>query len=317
MLLKEFPDIKFVQTLANKKTELQRKHLSVDLRKDGWQNVILNFKSGDAERKEIRGPLSIFMNIRGKSNCIVDDRILSIREEHFFLMNEDQYFNLEIDKKDNTEIFNIHFGEQFSRDLLVSMTNSDLILLDEPNKSMTTLPKFYCQLYKKSEVLNQLIHNYQKSQLIDTLSIETEEYFLARILELLLQENDEIIELQKNVPVVKKYVKEEIFKRLNIAKDYMISNFNQNFDLETVCKVAHFSKFHFLRLFKQIYGITPQNFIINIRLNYAKKLLMNSNHSLQDIAELIGYENHASLSRIFKKQLLISPSQYRKNSNIG
>lgn len=74
----------------------------------------------------------------------------------------------------------------------------------------------------------------------------------------------------------------------------------------------HYSPDHFCRVFKKVKKVTPQEFIIRTKIDYAKILLCNSSHSITRIAELTGYKDIYHFSKQFTERIGISPSKYRK-----
>lgn len=60
--------------------------------------------------------------------------------------------------------------------------------------------------------------------------------------------------------------RDEIYKRLHIARDYMISNLSQPVSLEPIAVLAGFAPHHFLRLFKEVFGTTAHQYLLALRL---------------------------------------------------
>jgi AraC-like DNA-binding protein len=83
------------------------------------------------------------------------------------------------------------------------------------------------------------------------------------------------------------------------------------FSITELASKLHVSSDHFTRLFKSYIGLSPKDFIINVRLNYAKGLLLSSSYTMERIADLCGYKNHYFFSRQFKAKTGMSPSHYR------
>ena len=71
------------------------------------------------------------------------------------------------------------------------------------------------------------------------------------------------------------------------------------------------SKFHFLRVFKNITGRTPIEYRNNIRLEHAKELLVDTSSSIAEIGREVGYESNVYFCDYFKTQVGMSPGQYR------
>ena len=62
-------------------------------------------------------------------------------------------------------------------------------------------------------------------------------------------------------------------------------------------------------------GKSPNEYIIELRLQFAKSLLDNTNISIKQVSEHVGYNDQYFFSRLFKKHIGISPQEYRKRKN--
>lgn len=116
------------------------------------------------------------------------------------------------------------------------------------------------------------------------------------------------------------YIKnyKEIFEDKKIIKQtYELINdsIDTNFTLETLAQNVHLSKFHFLRMFKKDFGLTPHAFIVNERLNRANRLIQ-SGLSISEASLQVGFNDQSHFSRNFKKYFGYTPSYLQKNSNI-
>lgn len=96
------------------------------------------------------------------------------------------------------------------------------------------------------------------------------------------------------------------------AHDYLINNFyNQDIDLIALSKNSGLSDKYFRETFKKLYGSTPTQFLINLRLNEAAKLLSLGFLSVSEVAESVGISDVYYFSRLFKKKFSIPPSQFK------
>lgn len=102
------------------------------------------------------------------------------------------------------------------------------------------------------------------------------------------------------------------YRELEATVHFFNESFAQNICIEEYAKKQHMSVCWFIRSFKRYMGVTPMQYITSIRMNKARELLKNTNYSIQEISGLVGYENPLYFSRIFKKQIGCSPSDYRK-----
>lgn len=86
----------------------------------------------------------------------------------------------------------------------------------------------------------------------------------------------------------------------------------KNLSLADYAAMCMMSKYHFLRTFKQVTGVTPSEYRMRIRIENAKELLEDGQLSVAEIGEKLGFSSPAYFSDAFKKQVGISPSKYAK-----
>ncbi len=89
-------------------------------------------------------------------------------------------------------------------------------------------------------------------------------------------------------------------------------NFQDNINLEQMAQSAHLSKFYFLKLFKSYAGVTPYEYLINCRVNFAKKLLHTSSLTVKEICYESGFSDENNFIRCFKKTTGNTPLHYRQ-----
>ncbi len=102
----------------------------------------------------------------------------------------------------------------------------------------------------------------------------------------------------------------DIYQRIAAAKVYIDDNYQEDIDLKQVSKQAFLSRFHFHRLFRQVYKRTPLQYITQKRLDKAKNLL-SENKTVTDVCNEIGFESIGSFSVLFKKEIGFAPQYYR------
>lgn len=89
-------------------------------------------------------------------------------------------------------------------------------------------------------------------------------------------------------------------------------NFNNDITVEKIAKTLHLTPAHLTRKFRAATGLSPKQYILNKRIEYAKELLANTNSSIFEIANSVGFFDQLYFSRIFKIKEGMSPSEYRK-----
>lgn len=95
------------------------------------------------------------------------------------------------------------------------------------------------------------------------------------------------------------------------VKKYIEENFNKDLSLNDLSDLVYISPYHLAHTFKDEMGVSPIQYLINCRIEEAKKLLLNSNQSISDIAAHVGYSNANYFNILFKKATGKSPGKFR------
>ncbi len=87
----------------------------------------------------------------------------------------------------------------------------------------------------------------------------------------------------------------------------------KEFSLQKAAQASHISETYFRKLFHREYGMSPKQYVIKRRLQHAASLIIAGYYSLEEIAELCGYNDYKHFSVEFKKNVGVSPSKYMYN----
>ena len=97
-----------------------------------------------------------------------------------------------------------------------------------------------------------------------------------------------------------------------LITEYIDKNFINKLTLETLADIAHGSPYHLHRTFKKITGITPVEYIQQVRLNAAKEYLIQTNKAIADISICVGMPNTSYFFTLFRRKTGQTPAQYRE-----
>src|SRR5690606_34738074 len=103
----------------------------------------------------------------------------------------------------------------------------------------------------------------------------------------------------------------EMKRYIEKVVDYIHENYREDISLESCADVVGTTPYTLSRSFKKILNINFIDYVTELRMNKAKELLINTNMKINDISECVGYR-HSYFNRIFKKQVGVTPSQFRK-----
>ncbi|GAA0177526.1 helix-turn-helix domain-containing protein [Clostridium sediminicola] len=102
--------------------------------------------------------------------------------------------------------------------------------------------------------------------------------------------------------------------KLAQAVEFLESNYTKKINVDELAQKACLSTRQFTRIFKENYKTTPMNHILQLRIKYACYLLANTNKSITEIAADCGFVDSNYFSKQFKKNMNISPINYKKEN---
>lgn len=94
--------------------------------------------------------------------------------------------------------------------------------------------------------------------------------------------------------------------------DFIEDNYMQQFTIEYLADLCHWSPTHFRRVFHEIMGTSPLDYLNNTRIMKSCNLLRSTEASILEISEMVGFHSVSSFNRCFSKIMQISPREYRK-----
>lgn len=107
------------------------------------------------------------------------------------------------------------------------------------------------------------------------------------------------------------YPKAYLYQRIVKAKLFIDAHYHEAIDLDNISDEAYFSKFHFIRTFKKIYGKTPHQHLISVRVAKAIDLLKEG-RPVSEVCMEVGFESNTSFSGLYKKYTGYTPAAYQQ-----
>src|SRR5829696_1691751 len=95
------------------------------------------------------------------------------------------------------------------------------------------------------------------------------------------------------------YPHDDLTNQIIQSRLYIDEHFSDDINLDKIAKKALVSKFHFIRLFKKYYGRTPNQYLQEVRIEKAKRLLQKGN-SIDEVCNAIGFASKTSFISLFK-----------------
>jgi AraC-like DNA-binding protein len=101
---------------------------------------------------------------------------------------------------------------------------------------------------------------------------------------------------------------------IDISINYIHNNFERDISLGDIAKYVFLSPSYFTRAFKDQTGKSPIRYLLKIRIERAKEMLVDTGLKISDIALSVGFSNQQRFNEMFKKYAGLTPLQYRKQN---
>jgi AraC-like DNA-binding protein len=95
------------------------------------------------------------------------------------------------------------------------------------------------------------------------------------------------------------------------SKAFMEKYHAEKIELDKIAAAAFMSRFHYIRIFQQVYGVTPRQYLRDLRIEKARELLKKGN-AVTDVCFEVGYGSLPTFSKIFKRGTGYSPRAYQE-----
>jgi AraC family transcriptional regulator len=264
--------------------------------------------------KHMAADLTMRCVFTGNEKCNIGYRSLLLDTDSILVLNKGTAYASCANSEVPVKSFSISFDEKFIADFNNSIRLSSKQLLDV-QQNTTSLHELSETLYPFSGDLKlTILHlkDYLDNGMDNEMLIN--EYLHHCLITYNSLYNQEVVKKAEKLHVLNPTTRIEVIRRLNMAKEYLYSNYNRNISLEDLAENSCLSVNHLLRTFKQAFNQTPHQYLTDIRLKKARLMLKSTNYPVSEIVHTIGFENASSFIRLFKKKMQTTPIAYRQTA---
>lgn len=277
-------------------------------------NVIVHREVTELCLPEANTRLCIRCAFKGERRFEASGGQFVVDDSGYLLLNLGQRVASAVQSKTPVELFNITFQPGFAEEVLRSLVTPADRLLDMPKGSACQQVLFFERVYPHDDTLSPLLFRLRERLGREGISSTWLEEQFHRLLEQMLQAHRNVFREVERMPALRQATRAEIYQRLHRARDFMQASAGQPITVGQVAEVACFSPHHFLRLFKQVFHLTPHQYLTRLRLEQAKRLLIRTDQPVTDICYTVGFESVGSFSWLFTRRFGESPSAFRSRS---
>ena len=257
------------------------------------------------------GLLSIKSFSGGSALYQIEGGTFLVDDERFLIFNHGQEYEITIDSDTTVESFCVFFDSHLAADALRNQTTAVDRLLDDPLTASAFPLLFFERTYPHDALLSPALVQFRAAfrQRQGEIGWLDEQYH--HLLLRLFAVHQTALREVRRLPTARPAVREELYRRLHIARDYIAASYQQPIRLQDVAAIACLSPNHLLRSYKALFGQTPHQSLIDERMRHARWLLAHTDHPITDICFAIGYESLGSFSWLFTQRCGLSPQAFR------
>jgi AraC-like DNA-binding protein len=245
--------------------------------------------------EHIPGP-GILTMLTGSGRYGINREVSTLDSSCYLLINRDSLLSVHLPRPDVQPLL-LFFRADMVQDAL-SRQQADLCWLERVHP-MTS------DLQQRLEWLAQLGNS------CSSFSALKADAIIRDILQEFIREAITADQVSERLPVTRRSTRIELYKRLSAAREWILANYPAAISLEAMAESAMMNSQHFLRMFRECYGITPHQFVIDVRLTVARQLLTDTKQPVSAICRQTGFESFSSFSGLFRRRFGSSPTGYR------
>ncbi len=283
----------------------------------GLPASIFLFRDGNGvifEEDQKLFPLSLRCIFRGREDCFVGcSPRITLDEASYLVLNDSESSARILEGTPDVESLTIFFGLEFASEVFSPLlSENDLLQFDSSSKNR--LPIQFCQRLRPNDhivsprllLLRSMI---QESEVSAGLVLDELKVILQRLLHV---HRSDVFEAE-SMPFRRASTRFQMYDRLQRSRDYISSSVDESWSLADMAKTADLSPYHFQRCFTRMFGISPNQYLTDCRLQKASQLLRVSRKSVTEICGDVGFESLGSFSSSFSQRFGLSPNHFRQS----
>lgn len=273
-------------------------------------NVILAAKANRHRTRSFAGPLSIKGVVRGEAVWTVDGVRYPVDSTSCLIVNRKAPYDLDVEAAEPVHTFVVFFADPLISDVAHARSRSTGALLEDPVPGERRSLKVPHRLWTTGNGVHSALHELHECA-GDELEQGEVDLHLRRALDSAVDARDQVDEEIQRIPAERRSTREELHKRVTRGQAHLNALLCEPFDLGATAREACLSPHHFHRMFRAVNGIAPFRYVSERRIEQAKRLLVEKDWDVVEIATAVGYHSLPSFTRQFKKRVGTTPAAFR------
>ena len=295
-LLREMPDHERLKPVPQ--NELYRRWFYSHW---GKENAVISGTDRNVEYTPFRQRLSIKIARGGRERYFIDGRSIAVDDDNYLILNDNRLYASRFEAEVDIESFSVFFRPGLAEDVHGALSTTVERGLANGAAEAPRPVEFSESLQPHDSVVTPVLRHVQlavKSGVEDADWYEEQFQFL---LERMLSHHRRLTERIQRLPALKAATRHEIHRRLARAVDLVHSGYESNIGLAELAVAACLSKFHFLRLFTELHGVTPHLYLQRKRACAAARLLAGTELTTSQVAARVGFQSRSTMARHLRR----------------
>jgi AraC family transcriptional regulator len=307
MILRSLPD------LAQSNAEFQSWFQS----KWGREHCIIWGRTQLAEFEPRTHTLSIRAAWGGVEHCYVNGRTLAVDDDNFLILNHGQIYGTSIRSAQPVESLSICFKPELAEQIYGEASASIEQALARGDAAAQSTPDFMENLQPHENCVSpvlRFIRAHLSRGVVDEAWYDEQLVFLLARMQC---HHQRLLEQVDRIALIRPATRREVYRRVALATDFLHTHYAQDVDLSTLAKIAYLSKYHFLRLFTLVHGVTPRTYLQRKRIGVAVRLLESTRMTMSEVSASVGFAEESTLVRQMRRWTQLTPRQVRARVMAG
>lgn len=286
------------------------------------QDIIISDSSRKHSFDFYPGALSLRSVMQGAEYFVTRNSKYTVVPGNYLILNEGSEYTSYINPNDTVESFAVHFAPAFVSRFVDAHfgSHNNIPGINEPG--IGSIPRFVEKTYIQDERAKLILHKLYalvQGGMDNDCLLESEEIAesLRSLLFNLVAVNTGVQAEINSIRAARSSTREEVYRKLSYARDYMESAYGEVVSVDQVAVVACMNSEYFIRQFKKQFGITPVQYLIAKRMKVAGAALSRSGTSVSEVCRKVGYSDLSSFGKLFKRYYGIGPEAYSMQKQLA
>lgn len=250
----------------------------------------------------------------GTERYTISNKSYKVTSGSYLLLNGEKEGRVLIDSNQYVRGMCLNVSNELIAEIVSTIRTPDTAVSDPELAAFFYTDRFLENQYQASHT-HLGVKLQEISRQIHTRSFSSDQInqeLFYQLAEALVADQVTVFKQLQAVPTVKSATKRDLCRQVLRGKEFIDSQFSEMLTIGQIAAVAGMSEYHFFRLFKQVVGFTPYQYILSKRMQAASELL-RADHSVSDTAVITGFSDIHTFSKAFKKHFGIPPARYASN----